>query len=629
MQLWIVKERCRNFNNPPGGGMVYKRGRDSTEDEYVVKCCLTKRLRDPRLKVHIENFVLNSSKLRHHGTLLLNHYVSFLVGRGAVLDADELSMLSDQTFYKSAFAIVGGCRNCQKYPELIKFYEEKRALYPDGLERLKGDDAILNAAGKMMATNVQNFFMTTFGHKLRKVVEARLALPAETSAREKTAIIYTVAWCVRGMPSMFVVSEKDARPRIAVELTDGQKEIVQELRTFIFGAETAVDVVMDDKWIEKHQWLVVKFFGWILGRVDELGVKRFNLLPVASQQRGFIAISSTVLRRLMVNAGVIPNSVERDTFNADIANYRKKVFRFNKKWRLGDTIETDGVAICFHLKRTKDIEPQKKQSRKKASTSASAFARPAQEVKPSDVAMEKIIGVDPGVRNMASTVQRLADGTWKKRRLTDKQYYRDSHITDTCHKLQRLDRRFIPDQMAALSEMVGKTANVQQFEEYLATKKRVDGRLWEHRLERSHGLMSMDRYIHKRKTVDRFWKRTVGLEKDMIVAFGDAKFSSSGPGRLGLRSVPTTEFNKAASRFARVVPVDENFTTKKCCECGRILDPIRDPRHPNNPMGLRAVRRCCSIDCSEAPLKSRDWNAAVNIFWRYVDPGRVPWLLRA
>lgn len=611
--------------------MVFKRGRDATDEEYVVKCCLTKRLRDPRLKVHIENFVLNSSKLRHHGTLLINHYVNYIVGRGVTLGADELSMLSDQLFYRSAFAIVGGCQNCQKYPKLNKFYEEKRALYPDGLRRLKGDDAILNAAGKMMATNVQNFFMTTFGHKLRKVVEKRLALPADTPSREKNAIVYTVAWRVRGEPSMFVVAEKDARPRSVAELTDEQKAIVQELRTFIFGEATAVDVVMDDKWIEKHQWLVVKFFWWILARVDDLGLKRFNILPVATQRRGFIAISSAVLRRLMVNAGVILKSVERETFNADIANNRKKVFKFNKKWRLGDTIETDGVAVCFHLKRKKaqeDIEPMKKPARKKASTSASAYVRPAQETKPADVAMEKVVGVDPGVRNMASTVQRLADGTWKKRRLTDKQYYRDSHITDTGHKLQRLDRRFIREQMAELSETVAKTANVQQFEEYLAAKKRVDGRLWEHRLERSHGLMAMDRYIHKRKTVDRFWKRTVGLEKDMIVAFGDAKFSSSGPGRLGLRSVPTAEFNKAASRFARVVPVDENFTTKKCCECGRILDPIRDPRHPNNPMGLRAVRRCCSIDCSEAPLKSRDWNAAVNIFWRYVDPGRVPWLLR-
>ena len=139
--------------------------------------------------------------------------------------------------------------------------------------------------------------------------------------------------------------------------------------------------------------------------------------------------------------------------------------------------------------------------------------------------------------------------------------------------------------------------------------------------------MAMDRYIHKRKTADRFWKRTVGLEKNIIVAFGDAKFSSSGPGRLGLRSVPTAEFNKAASRFARVVPVDENFTTKKCCECGSILDTIPDPRHSNNPMGLRAVQRCCSIDGSKAPLKSMHCNAAVNILWRYVAPGRVPWLL--
>ena len=135
-------------------------------------------------------------------------------------------------------------------------------------------------------------------------------------------------------------------------------------------------------------------------------------------------------------------------------------------------------------------------------------------------------------------------------------------------------------------------------------------------------MLSMDTFIHKRKTVDRFWKRTVGLQAGMTVAYGDAGFASSG---CGERSVPTCKMKEAAGRFSRVVEVDEFRTSKTCCECGRDLLPVYSP---GNPRPLRAVRRCGSTECNEAPLKSRDWSAAINIMRRYVEPEAVPWLHR-
>ena len=213
--------------------------------------------------------------------------------------------------------------------------------------------------------------------------------------------------------------------------------------------------------------------------------------------------------------------------------------------------------------------------------------------------------------------------SWKKCRLTRKQFYRDSHVKKNLLKLQRLDRNEIPDEMAALSEQVSKTASVQEFENYIKTKKKIDARLWEHRLKRCSGLMTMDNFIHKRKTMDRFWKRTVGLEKDTVVAYGDAGFASSGRGE---RSVPTLAMRKSARRFSNlVVEVDEFRTSKTCCVCG---ENLRNISIPGKSRPLRAVRRCRSNECKKTSLKSRDWSAAINIFWRLVKPENVPWLMR-
>jgi hypothetical protein len=235
----------------------------------------------------------------------------------------------------------------------------------------------------------------------------------------------------------------------------------------------------------------------------------------------------------------------------------------------------------------------------------------------------KVVGVDPGRCNISSTVQLQADGSWKKCRLTRKQFYRDSHADKNLKKIQKIDLNNIAGEMAMLSECISKTASVEEFEKYLETKKRVDVKLWEHRLRRCFGLMAMDNYIHKRKTMDKFWKQTVGLKEDTVVAYGDAGFASSGRGE---RSVPTKTMRKAATRFSRlVVEVDEFNTSKTCCDCGACLLPIRIP---GKTKPLRAVRRCGSIECNETPLKSRDWSAAINIFWRLVDRTKVPWLER-
>ena len=578
--------------------MVCLRRRPPGERECVVKCCLKKSLLLPEVLQGIERYVCNSSRLVHHGTLLVNHYACDTLRRGERLSTE---LLADQMLYYGAFATVGGASRT-KHSALGEFYRNKQELYPSDLQRLKGDSAILNAAAKQMATNVATYLRTTFAARLRMVVRARL--PDGTHKMDINAVV----WHVRGMPRYGAHRVLDQR----------QTALVEELREIVVGANDSLAVI-DDPWLERNLGKVLGFYAWILSKAEEIGFRRFNLLPVARQKRHFIAISSEVLRHLLIDANVVEKSLKPSDFVSMIDDHRRSVFRTRASWRLGDTIETDGVAVCFHLRKQKaDVEagPTRPVKRRKRAAAGAPDRAPA------GVQPESVVGVDPGRCNIASTVQRLADGSVKRCRLTREQYYRDSHAADNLERLQRMDRRHVAAEMAALSEVVGKTTDLQQFEEYLSAKKEVDPVLWKHRLRRGAAMLSMDTFIHKRKTVDRFWRRTVGLQRGMTVAYGDAGFASSG---CGERSVPTCKMKEAAGRFARVVEVDEFLTSKRCCECGGGLLPVYVP---GSPRPLRAVRRCGSTACNEAPLKSRDWSAAINIMRRYVEPEAVPWLHR-
>jgi hypothetical protein len=600
--------------------------------ESVVKCCLGKHLKDKRAFSPIKNFVDNSSKIFHTGTLLVNHFVCDMIEKPNV-DVGKLhKMLNDQMFFYRAFAIVARSKNKgKKYRELLDFFNKKQDMYPEKglINRLEDDGPILNAAARQIATNTATYLRTTFASRLKKVVFAKIPEGA------CPGIANSICWHVRGMP-------RYARS----VLNEEHLAIVSELRAMIAGADVKPEAELNDKWLDKNKGRVVCFLAWILKNFEELKLKnpkgmkrRFNLLPIADQKSHFIAISTVVMRRLMLNSGILGDEIDQETFNESIDEHRSAVFITSRVIRgiklagpqtppcngtkkFGNTIETNGVSVCFHVLTWRDKmpgmdEPPKKIRKKKRGATA-ASEEPSVIYDPT-----KVVGVDPGRCNISSTVQQQSDGSWKKCRLTRKQFYRDSHAESNLKKLQMSDRNNIAGEMAMLSECISKTASVKEFEKYLETKKRVDAKLWKHRLRRCFGLMAMDNYIHKRKTMDKFWKQTVGLKEDTVVAYGDAGFASSGRGE---RSVPTKTMRKAATRFSRlVVEVDEFNTSKTCCDCGACLLPIRIP---GNSKPLRAVRRCGSIECNETPLKSRDWSAAINIFWRLVDQKKVPWLER-
>lgn len=109
--------------------------------------------------------------------------------------------------------------------------------------------------------------------------------------------------------------------------------------------------------------------------------------------------------------------------------------------------------------------------------------------------------------------------------------------------------------------------------------------LWVNLTKRHRGRARFDNYIGKHRTVDSFisslWRpdRPVGsaiadripiVGPKPIIGYGDGRF---GPGGRGERNVPTKFFLRRTRLQYEVVMVDENFTTKKCCDCEGVLVP--------------------------------------------------------
>ena len=151
-------------------------------------------------------------------------------------------------------------------------------------------------------------------------------------------------------------------------------------------------------------------------------------------------------------------------------------------------------------------------------------------------------------------------------------------------------------------------------------------------------MMDMAGYVGRRRALDRFWRRKVGLERNpeesrTVVVFGDGRFAASGRRE---RAVPRKATEAAAARFAKaVVKVGEQYTTIVCSGCHHPTEAVRLRRWKRGRDGMpvqrlvdvRELRRCVSNACRHcraSPYKSRDVDAAISILQVFLAGRRRP-----
>jgi hypothetical protein len=489
----------------------------------------------------------------------------------------------------------------------------------------------LNDGARRYASVAGTYLETTFEKRVAKLAMMTFPAPAGRHGREFGKRVSDM------LLSLIFRRPAGRRPLHVFALTAEHWAFVDHIRALLTDSE---DEEIPSWWPQRHPWKTIRFQYEILREMERMASKdqtirfrSFNLLPVFSQKRHFIGIDAAVLRHWMEKAKMI-NKVPSETFNALASEHRRSVFRLRSTWTLGNTFQSDGVSLCVHvLKAGAETELPSKKMRRRTRVQIAKDKREL-EASYSQYADCRVIAVDPGRRAIVTSVELLSDGTRKHARFTRKQFYAESHANKNIEKRQRWRASFElhhPGVLEQLALVSSKTVSRERFDVFLLNKLEHDPVRWTEVGKRRTSLIVMDSYIHRRKALDHFWKRTtapvevVTPPRKVVIAYGDGAFPSGGRGE---RSVPKKSVKTSARAFAyRVVDVDEFRTTVMCADCGErtvaVKQLVRGRRRQ-----VMGVRRCTSNACRKCPLKARDRAAAYNILKCFTEPERPHYLRR-
>ena len=327
-----------------------------------------------------------------------------------------------------------------------------------------------------------------------------------------------------------------------------------------------------------------------------------------------------------------------------------------------DNFTTDGVQLKIGLSRSKSPEDllddrgykslAGKYSKNIWSESRGVFVLENTTSEGVDTSGRRVVGLDPGVRDVYTSVIDSGDGPNRDTHSVSNSQWAQTQRTKL---IRRKDYRWrretdisgLIDQMSDFHLKTSEYSNLVK-----GIKLRVENRerLWRYQMRRNRRVYRFSSLLARNSAIDRMADAIVRHRhmvprskkrgpKDAstppIVAFGGGQFRSGGN---GLMSVPRKALIKKISYRTAVVIVDEYNTSKMCSCCGnRLCNPDLRPRNNNCPIGPpktftkqneMRLRRCqseaCQMvqSCDDASRVSqitlhrhwnRDVNAAINI----------------
>ena len=352
---------------------------------------------------------------------------------------------------------------------------------------------------------------------------------------------------------------------------------------------------------------VLKVYHFILTKMDAGGPdhpgKRFSIFPTSGFFSHHVAFNKEMLKKLLVEARVIPRRTPKAAFEAQIENHFNRVINMDRLRKSGQIkneytntyiFETDGVAVSFgFLRPPGDEDPQRR--------------RP--EFADADVD-EVTWGIDPGVINIVHAVRQTPDHGFESRILTRKRYYRDAGM-DRARRINTGRNFVLRECHQDTQECSLKTANHDRIIEYATAHAPHVLTIWTEVLKRKYAQCRFGVYLGKRRVLDAFF-RSLRIAARTNIAFGAARFPSSKKG-WG-RSVPTVSVRRACTRiFPQTVEVEEYRTSKVCPTCLSQLQQVFRPQVAGDARQQRGILRCKSRMCASTTFKNRDEVGARNI----------------
>jgi hypothetical protein len=351
------------------------------------------------------------------------------------------------------------------------------------------------------------------------------------------------------------------------------------------------DESITDKWLKSknNQLNMIKYFVYINRERKERDLKLVNIVPISSIKSHFITIDTYgffgLLKSLEIYSGneedfrVFAKDQWESIFNVKKLQGKNKTFT--------GTIDTDGVVICTHFLREKNV--------------SDLFSNNDIEIKKSD----RVIGIDPGRQNIFFGAEQIND-TVKTYKLTRQQYYQESGIYKA-GKQTEIWLKNLKNPLKEMSEVSTKGESLLDYRMYIQMYLKHKDVLWKELTKERWSRQRMRLYGGKKKSFSKFFNKIKDADenKRIIIAYGSAKFAPGGKNEI---SVPTcSAFKECRYRFPTLV-IDEFRTTAVHFEDDSILQKVCK-KGTNIP--VRGLLWCGSTIKSK--FVNRDKNAALNI----------------
>jgi len=251
-------------------------------------------------------------------------------------------------------------------------------------------------------------------------------------------------------------------------------------------------------------------------------------------------------------------------------------------------IETDGVALCVHYRRSKKDWPVPPSAAPVTMDEENKEEDPVmQEVEDNDLVVgaaeheEKkdadpdtqkvqdndfVVDADPGNTNIITIAapKRAEDGTegnfrqkdMRLLRFSRARYHRESGIMNARKKVETWNAG-MKDHLEALSEMTSRGADFEAFWEFLEVHVAHWDALWEEYTKLRSARLRMNLYCEKQRGFPNFFNELSALKENesqrLVVAYGAGRWAS----KKGTTPAPTTRTIKECARRFVTIPVDE------------------------------------------------------------------------
>jgi hypothetical protein len=542
----------------------------------------------------------------------------------------------DQTFLRQL--MLGTADAVTPVPEVASLF----ALYPELLhsteDRSEGDRNVYSAAAIKLGANVRTHLAMNTDRMIRRLIFS--VLPDKDQA---VAALYAVhGWSA---------PRQGGRPPLP-PLSLHAQHVVSSSRRALGLAQGEV---LNKKWFRAkgNPLHCVRFLVLANRSLQSVGYRTLEeecsapasepaprpsrlctLVPICKLRSHNVTLDTHSLYGLAKEAGLVRGDCPSDSFVANGQDHWRSIFNVDrlevKRCRFTGTIETDGVAVCFHFLRPKEVAEE---------DDGGGRASPETFVDPEK---HRVIGVDPGRTNILYCVEKLPDGKYKKYVLSRAQYYAEAGIKAANAKSQAWNRS-VQGAIEKLSQASPKGASLPRFLAYLETWLRERNVLYAEHSKARWAQQRMRLYGGKKRVFATFLNRVeqgeLGKElysRPVVMAYGSARFAPGGKGEL---AVPTSAaYKQCATRF-RCVAVDEFRTTQLSHVDGTHMQKVAVPSDPKlaGAQGPAEMKRrdvvvrgllWCGSTSENGKFVNRDMNAAINILKCGTSASRPSWLRR-